>query len=77
MIFDKTTKNQVTEFTCRRGDEVCTVTFEYNIECMEHVAKAFDTIATFLGFSNDTVAQHYIDNNPHLIEGNVIEDEED
>lgn len=61
MNFDKLTKNKVTEFTCRHGDEVCKVTFEYDIECMEHVAKAFNTIAMFLGFSKEMVANHYIE----------------
>lgn len=71
MIFDDITKNKVTEFTCRHGDEVCKVTFEYDIECMEHVAKAFNTIATFLGFSREAVADHYIEDTY------VPEDDED
>ena len=59
MKFDNIIQNKVTEFSCRHGDETCKVTYEYDIEGIEDMINAFETIAKFLGYSNDVIKTYY------------------
>lgn len=59
MIFDNIVNNKVTEFIARRGDELCRVTYEYNIESIEEVIKAFKTILEFLGYNPEDLKEYY------------------
>ena len=59
MIFDNIVNNKVTEFTARRGDELCRVTYEYDIESLEEVIKAFKTILEFLGHNPEDLKEYY------------------
>lgn len=59
MVFDRIVQNKVTEFTCRHGDEICKVTYEYDIEGIDDMVKSFETIAKFLGFQPDALKDYY------------------
>lgn len=59
MNFPPYIKNKVTSFTCRRGDETCNVTYEYDLENADDFVKAFETIGKFLGYSEDTLRSYY------------------
>ena len=59
MIFDNIVNNKVTEFIARRGDELCRVTYEYDIESIEEIIKAFKTILEFLGYNTEDLKEYY------------------
>ena len=49
----------MTEFIARRGDELCRVTYEYDIESIEEVIKAFKTMLEFLGYNPEDLKEYY------------------
>lgn len=59
MNFSDYVKNRVTEFSCRHGDDVCKVSYEYDIESLEDVIKAFETILQFLGYESNILKKYY------------------
>lgn len=61
MKFPDYVKNKFTKFSCVRGDEYCDVTYDYDIEGVEDFIKAFETIAKFLGYSENTLRDYYRD----------------
>ena len=61
MNFDYTVRNKSTEFTARRGDDTCIVRYDYDIEGMEEVIKAFETILTFFTYNEGALKDYYRD----------------